>query len=295
MFMNVLKKYGRAARRCLYRTERLANRGLSIIGVKQSETKISTDAQEYWEKSRAGDWKSNSHWRGVGAFTNDEVWRKVGLQHLRMFERAAKLTDSDINPSRILEWGCGGGANAIHFAPRASEFIGVDISAESLDECGKQVAAICDTRFTPVEVKVSDPEAALREIAPGVDLFICFYVFECLPSPQYGFRILEIAQEILRENGIALIQVKYQTADIRTRPLGRGYKEGLARMTTYHIETFWELAESAGFQPESIEIVPRTDLDSRYAYYLLRKPAMRSTDLAIPTVQRSNDTTVLVD
>lgn len=41
------------------------------------------------------------------------------------------------------------GANAIHFAPRATEFIGVDISAESLDECERQIRRVSDVAWRP--------------------------------------------------------------------------------------------------------------------------------------------------
>jgi SAM-dependent methyltransferase len=271
--MNSLRAQARRFRRHLYRVERLTNRGLSMAGMKQSESRISTDAQKYWEKSQAGEWKSNSHWRGAGAFVQDDVWLGVGERHLGMFERGLRLFSSGDQLGRVLEWGCGGGANAVHFAPKASEFIGVDISADSLEECREQVEMTCDTPFKPVKVDVEQPEAVLRQVEPGVDAFVSFYVFECLPSPEYGMRILNLARELLREDGMALIQVKYQTSDPRTRPLGRGYREGIARMTTYSIDTFWELAASAGLKPEFVEIVPKTELDARYAYYLLRKPS----------------------
>lgn len=48
----------------------------------------------------------------------------------------------------------------MHFAPRAKEFIGVDISADSLRECARQVDAVCDTPFRPVVVSVAEPETA---------------------------------------------------------------------------------------------------------------------------------------
>ncbi len=43
-------------------------------------------------------------------------------------------------------------------------------------------------------------------------------------------------------------------------------------MTTYRIEEFWELTQRCGFVPETIELVPRNELDQRYAYFLLSRP-----------------------
>lgn len=101
----------------------------------------------------------------------------------------------------------------MHFAPRAKEFIGVDISADSLRECARQVDAVCDTPFRPVVVSVAEPETA---------------------------------------------------APHRT-------ESGLAEMTTYPIAAFWEFAAACGLQPEAIQLVPKNDLDERYAYFLLSK------------------------
>ena len=109
--------------------------------------------------------------------------------------------------TRVVEWGCGGGANAVHFAPRSDEFIGVDVVADTLAECTRQVAAVCETPFTPVLVEVADPEKALAEIGGNCDLFTSFYAFELIPTPEYGVGILRIAFETLAPGGAALIHV----------------------------------------------------------------------------------------
>jgi hypothetical protein len=37
-------------------------------------------------------------------------------------------------------------------------------------------------------------------------------------------------------------------------------------MTTYPIAAFWKLAAACGLRPEAIQLVPKNELDVRYAY-----------------------------
>jgi cyclopropane fatty-acyl-phospholipid synthase-like methyltransferase len=175
--------------------------------------------------------------------------------------------------NRVLEWGCGGGANAVHLAPRAKEFIGVDVSADSLRECQRQVNSVCVTPFRPVLVTVAEPEQVLRHVDGPCDLFLCVYVFELIPTPEYGGRLLRIARELLASDGLALVQIKYDAGRWWTKSRRRAYRSGAAKMTTYPIDVFWELAVTCGLQPESVQLVPKNELDRRYAYFLLSKRA----------------------
>lgn len=107
--------------------------------------------------------------------------------------------------------------------------------------------------------------------ADSCDVFLCFYVLELVATPEYGERILHIARDLLAAGGLALIQIKYNDGRWRTRPRRRGYRTGLAEMTTYPIHGFWELADSCGLKPELVQLVPRNELDQRYAYFLLSR------------------------
>ncbi|MGH3517110.1 MAG: class I SAM-dependent methyltransferase [Haloechinothrix sp.] len=170
-----------------------------------------------------------------------------------------------------MEWGCGGGANAIHFAPQCEEFIGVDVSSDTLDECARQIAATCATVFRPVQIEVAQPEQAVDKIGSTCDIFLSFYVFELIPTPEYGERLVRIARNLLAPGGLALIQIKYDEGRFWTKPRRRSYRSGVAEMTTYPIADFWQLASKCGLRPESIELVPKNELDERYAYFLLSK------------------------
>lgn len=249
----------------------VTQRALGSVGLHQSEDRISADSQNYWSATPNSSGKARSHWRDAHAFEDNDLWRDIGRKHLEMYQRFARTLDRDEPTGRVLDWGCGGGANAVQFAPRAREFIGVEISEHSLRECERQVAEVCDTPFTPVLVEVGRPEDALAKIGESVDAFLCFYVFELIPSPEYGARLLRIASSVLAPGGVAIVQIRYSTGSWWTKPRRRHYRSGMATMTTYPIDSFWQLAESSGLRPVSVELVPENELDERYAYFLLTK------------------------
>jgi hypothetical protein len=135
----------------------------------------------------------------------------------------------------------------------------------------RQVTARSDTPFQPVLVDVRHPQAALRHITVPCHVFLCVYVFELIPSPAYGERILRIAQEILSPGGLALVQIKYDIGSWRSRPRRLSYRFSPGNTTTYPIHSFWQLAVRCGFEPQYIELVPKDELDERYAYFVLVK------------------------
>ncbi|GAA4773088.1 hypothetical protein GCM10023200_01860 [Actinomycetospora chlora] len=248
-------------------------RALATCGGTQSEERISADAQDYWSGPDTDRWRANSHWRDAQIFADGDLWHHLGAQHLAMLERGARAVDFARPWDRVIEWGCGGGANAVHFASRANEFIGVDVSGDSVTECGNQVAAVCDTRYVPVTIEVSRPERAIDDVGAGTcDIFLSFYVFELIPTQHYGERLLRIAHQLLARGGLALVQIKYDDGRWWTRSRHRAYRSGLARMTTYTISGFWQLGERCGLEPVSVELAPDNELDGRYAYFLFSKP-----------------------
>lgn len=255
--------------------EDVGQRLLTRAGLGQSESRIAADAQAYWADPKAKRWAGNSHWENSDAFGAQagDLWARMGAEHVRMFDRGARAAEFTRPLERVVDWGCGGGANAVAFAPRCGEIIGVDISQTTLDECARQVAAHSETPFRPVQIDVDSPGAALEAIGGPVDAYLSFYVYELVPTPEYGLHLLRLAHEMLAPGGIAFVQVKYSTGRFSTRPRGRGYRRGLAQMASYPIPEFWQAAERIGFWPVCVELVPRNDLDERYAYYTLIKPS----------------------
>lgn len=175
---------------------------------------------------------------------------------------------------RMIEWGCGGGSNAIAFADLVDEFIGVDLSPDSLKECSRQLADY-NVRYTPHVVTADQPEAILDKLKDPVDFFLCTYVFELLPTERVAEQILKVAHQSLRDGGVAMIQVKYATCDPATRSRQFDYRRHLADTTTFRIEQFWELACQSGFVPRCVHLFPKAPIvhDERYAYFFLDRPA----------------------
>lgn len=242
------------------------------LGVRrpQSEGRLEADAQAYWTATGSTGWLDNSHC--LGGTLSETQWRDVGDDHLALYRKMAASAGMPERCAHVLGWGCGGGANARTFAPHAERFTGVDLSREHLVECERQVRAVCDTPFQPVLIDVAHPERALSGISGSVDLFLCLYVLELVPSPEYGLRLMRLAHRMLVPGGAAFVQIKVTTG-WRTRPRRRGYRESTAAaMTTYRVEDFRAAVEAIGFVAGAPERVPHTGLDGPYAYFLLRKP-----------------------
>jgi len=227
------------------------------------------DAGRYWSDDSDDGWKANSHWRGG---LSDAEWSSVGTDHVAMFEMFTKALDLPARPATVIEWGCGGGANAVVFAPRCAHFIAADVSVDSVDECVRQVGAICDTPTTGLIIDIGDPETATVGRENTCDVFLCLYVVELTAGPEEALRILDAAQRLLIDGGMAMIQVKYHTTNAATRGRGRNYRRHLANMTTFAIDDFWIQAAGHGLTPRLITLVPQNRLDVRYAYYALTKP-----------------------
>jgi SAM-dependent methyltransferase len=249
------------------------------LGFEVAEPSLIQDSQIYWNDSPDRSLKQNSHWRGVGIFQDDERWLSLGSGHLQMYQEFAQSLRTRAPLRRIVEWGCGGGMNAVHFGALAEEFFGIDISSASLEECHKQMSWAGLHNFRPVLIDAAKPEAAIDLMGGPCDLLISTYVFELLPTPEYGLRVLKIALEFLRPGGTAMIQIKYDEGNWKTRSKRWNYARNLAWNATYRIEEFWQAAEQIGLIPKMVKLLPRQPLvnDRNYAYYFLQKPSSDET------------------
>lgn len=259
---------------------------LSTARLHQRESRIVADAQRFWRDDRHASWRADAHWRDAPIFDGNDLWDAMGRRHLDLLQQGARLLGRDpADWGRVVDWGCGGGANAVQIAPHARHVIGVDFSPANLAECGRQVAATCDTPLQPVLIDADNPEVALERITGLCDVFVSFYVFELLPTPEYGQRILRIAHRLLAPGGVALIQITYDTGSWRTRPRRRLYRSNPAAMTSYPLHTFWALAQRCGLTPRWVHLVPRDEVGQRYAYVLLENQAA-APDTEIGRAQR---------
>lgn len=249
-----------------------------FFSLNESPARIEHDAQHFWTRKIDSDNGLWWHARESSMFAGTDGqsrWAMIGRRHLGMWENFARAAGIERPVKTIVEWGCGGGANAVAFANECNDFWGVDVSKDAIEACKTELARSAPACvFHPVQIDVPSPEAALDVLPRNVDLFCCFYVFELLPSQEYGLRVLKIAQEVLRPGGVCFVQIKYYNELRRTRPRRWGYSRSAANMTTYSIDGFWEMAGSCGLEAKQLTLLPRPPEvpDERYAYYFLQKP-----------------------
>ena len=239
---------------------------------RQSEDRLRQDAQHYWNDEQAI-LPQMSHWSGAGDYSDEERWTALGAEHLALYEDFARMTGKSAPLKRVIEWGCGGGANAIHFAPVAEEFVGIDVAEATLKECERVTSSRGLTNFRPKLISVTDPDEARTLASDPCDLFLCTYVFELLPTPEYGLKVLSIAHDLLEQKGMAIIQIRYISDSWETKPKRFGYRNFIGSNTTYRIDDFWKAAEQRGFEPKAVKLVPYQSLNenTNYAYFMLVK------------------------
>ena len=241
---------------------------------------LAAEAQEFWTDDRDC-MPEMSHWRGAGIFGDEERWLAMGRRHVGMYEQMVTLADDPPALHRIVEWGPGGGANAVLFAPLAERFTGIDVAPDNLLECAQQLSAMDYDGFEPILIPVTDPDQALGEVPGPAELFLCTYVFEVFPTQEYGYKILHLAERMLVERGLALVQVKFVTESWQSRPRRFSYRRNLGGLTSYALEEFWSKAEKLGFDPLAVKLIHKDPVNGNgpYAYFLLQKSRKVVVDL----------------
>jgi hypothetical protein len=226
------------------------------------------DAGEFWSESESSARHQDlSHWRGIGRF-EEQVWRNIGESHFALFEQLCCLAGTPPETMRtMVEWGQGGGANAIRFLQHFSDFYGVDISQPNLDECGRQLNEVGFTGFHPVLIPAEHPESCLPHIPPPIDFFLSVAVFQHFPSKSYGVDVLKIAHQLLANKGLAIVQIRYDNMTDKFAPKLKDYKKNAVTFTSYRLDEFWNICEETGFQPLFMTLRPKVN----YAYFLLKK------------------------
>lgn len=273
---------GRGSRRLRFELARAVRRmrfaWLRALGRGQDEAELIRDSADYWRHGDAAgvDLKDYSHWRGAGPWKDDQRWLKLGQPHLRLYRQLLRSTETPARSPRIVEWGCGGGANAVHFIDHASEFCGIEISQASLDECRRVLHHAGFAAFRGVLIDAEAPERAFEGTGDGYDFFLSTYVFELIPGKGYGERILHQACRMLRPGGLALIQIRYDDGTERSSQKRLDYFSHSTRFTSWRIDEFWKLLQAAGFEPVFVWLAPhKTDEFSGdlYAYFGARRAA----------------------
>jgi SAM-dependent methyltransferase len=238
---------------------------------------LQKDSGLYWnEGDKHGiDLKDYSHWRDHGPF-KDGRWEALGRLQYQMFEKLVTFAAVERPIGSAIEWGCGGGMNAVHYVGEVNRFYGIDISRANLEECDRQMRSRGFVGFRPILIEPEKPEDALEKVKEKCRFFLCTFVYECLPGVEYANRVTKIAHDLLVPGGLAMIQIRYYNGLSQTRPKRANYFKNATRFTSYPIDEFWILSERIGFEPLYVVLVPPPEhyplTGDTYAYFFMRKP-----------------------
>jgi methyltransferase-like protein/SAM-dependent methyltransferase len=145
------------------------------------------------------------------------------------------LRPAPVGACRVLELGCGMGANLVPmaFGLPASEFVGVDSSAREIAAARTAAGDLGLSNIRLEHASILDVDPAWGEF----DYVICHGVYSWVPSP-VQHRILAIAAGNLAPEGVAF--VSYNTYP------GWHLRGAIRRMMLYHARQFHEIPERIG-------------------------------------------------
>jgi len=229
---------------------------------------IERTAVRFWARSGGDEHiRDLSHWYGEGRWADKDKWDRIGQGHLKMLEKLCLLAEVTKPIQSMVEWGPGGGLNAVHFCATIPVFYGVDISSANLAECQRQVEARDLKGFIPLLIDIDKLEQCIELVERPVDFFLSTAVYQHFPSKEYGIRVTKLAARLLAPEGVALIQIRYDDGSYRLRAKKRNYEKNVIFFTSYHVDEFWQIAIDAGLRPLAVRLLPEVS----YAYYFLKK------------------------
>lgn len=165
-------------------------------------SKIAKDAGQFWSESGSkAIIRDYSHWRGEGRWADEQTWAKIGDTHFKVFGDLCLLAGISRPIHSMVEWGPGGGANAVRFCSEVSSYYGIDISTANLDECRRQLHIQSFDGFHPVLIHADHPEEVLQSVRTPVDLFLSTAVFQHFPGKEYGVLVMKVAYDLVSSGG----------------------------------------------------------------------------------------------
>lgn len=243
----------------------------AIEGHQEDPATLGQQAHRFWNDFSRQELAHEAHWRGHGPFADDALWLKLGQDHKALLHRVLGAAGQAAQHNQVVEWGCGGGMNAVHFARGAHNYWGVDIARTSLDECARQMQGEGLPGFKPVLVDVNHPRAALELITTPCDLFVCTYVMELMPTEAHALQVLELAYELLAPGGHALVQIRSTDGALTARSRPWDYAKNVAHNVRFQVADFSAACQALGFKVLGIEqrsTVPELQ-EGDYAYFVL--------------------------
>ena len=213
-----------------------------------------TVAGSYWQLSARDERvRDQAHWCGVLRWPR-ERWMEYGdfyvAYALKLLERfSGRAFLDDLGRKTALEWGCGGGANVRCLCKAFARVYGLDISKDTLTACARQMKDDGIANFSPVRIPVEDPQAVLSFVpSESVDFILSIAVFQHFPSKAYAQRVLHAIAALLKEDGRALIQVRYFDGSEKYRQKDGDYARNVITMTSFTFEEFSRQLRQAGLK-----------------------------------------------
>lgn len=214
--------------------------------------------------------QDQSHWRGVGRWTDDAKWRNVGQATLKRLKLLARALNRPFPETPVvLEWGPGGGPNLYAFRDIARAYVGVDISKKNLREAQRMLTAERGSaEFAPILIE-GEPLSIAGSL-PSIDLFLSTACFQHFPSKAYGEEVLRVIAAACVPSAFGLIQIRFDNGDAAWAPVEDIdlYVEKHIRATSYRIDEFWQLAKRAGLEPV---FVGNVNPANNYATFYLKR------------------------
>lgn len=232
--------------------------------------KLALESEKYWS-ANTDKRKDLSHWRGTGRWKDEKNWFNIGQWSLGNYRQFARMINFNGALNKVIEWGPGGGSNAVAFAKEVGTYYGVDISEDNLKECAKQMAeAGYPEKFRPIYLSnPAKPEDVLSQAPAGeFDLFLSTAVFQHFPGKEYAIKVMKSAFQLVKPGGLAIIQIRFDDGRPKSITKNSNYEKNAIFFTSFYIPEFWYIAEKIiGFKPISISLA----LNASYAVFFMQK------------------------
>lgn len=221
-----------------------------------------SEAHDFWN----GDTKKRNdqaHYLGCGRW-DEGKWSRHGRYYFRLYKEFLKeFSHIDPGPSkRMLDWGCGGGANAVSFSKSFEHVTGVDISMESIRICGDACYEKVKRDFfrpflIPVDFIPKDIELLSSEDL--YDFVLCTQVIQHMPSADYVGAVMSVWSSLCRKGANAVVQFRTHYNSRRIQRSSKiSYTENVAHWVMLNPAVFEKMANEAGW-----EIIARRGLGER--------------------------------
>ena len=201
--------------------------------------------------------KDMSHQYKSGRWNYSE-WNALGVTMFIRLTHILNITgNGDKHQMSLTEFGCGGGAN-LHFMQQHSDFhlCGVDISQKTLDAARDGLPDSVNL----IHYDPADPAAMIDALPYTADIFLSTYVFQHFPSWEYTEEVLKLMTQMIRVDGVFLVQYRFRKAATSGSLFPGGkYEDQFIRAATFDPQELEDLFTMNGFDVMFTEFQQRDD------------------------------------